>query len=475
VLHPAFYWHFFHDRFAEALAHCGPQAARRDALAHYAQYRLGQYRSAADIPAQRRWPSVLASLVSLAACGRIDDVTRRVRDIVRRRAHLGQRAVLARALAPYAPELALQLIEDRPASAALRAALLMRAGLTAEAARVLDAAMPGDRDAELTLLRSNAGPASPQRQLDHLNGFIAHFGLTPLALRDAARAPGALNLVPAVEPAAVDGPLVSVLMTAYRAETHIAAAIESLQRQSWRNLEIVVVDDASDDGTFDIVQAMARADARIRCLRLPRNAGTFVAKNVGLAHARAEFVTCHDADDFAHPERIQRQVEPLLRDERWIFTTSNWVRMQDDGIYHARPVHPLMRLNPASPLFRKSVVLRQAGAWDCVRTGADSEFHARLRLVFGTRALRRIPLPLTFGAHRPGSLMTSPATGYDANGMSPTRLAYWEAWSHWHVAALRAGTRPKLPAPDLPRSFAAPAEIDVPSDILAACLAGARP
>jgi hypothetical protein len=475
LLHPAFYWHFFNDRFAQALASCGPQAARRDAMAHYAHYRLGQYRTAAEIPAQRPWYSVLASLVSLAACGRGEEVAARVDDIVRRRAHREQRAVLARALAPYAPELALQLIEGLPASPALRAALLMRAGRHADAAQLLDRTAPSrDRHAELALLRSNADPLSPVRRLAHLNEFIGQYGLAPLALRDTGQPPNALNLVPAAAPASVDGPQVSVLMTAWRAEGHIAAALGSLQRQTWRRLEIIVVDDASDDATGDTVRAMARGDERIRYLRLPRNAGTYVAKNAGLALASAEFVTCHDADDFAHPERIQRQVEPLLQDERLVFTTSDWVRIQDDGLYHARPVHPLMRLNPASPLFRKSAVLREAGAWDCVRTGADSEFHARLRLVFGARAARRLPMPLTLGAHRPGSLMTSAATGYDERGLSPTRLAYWEAWSHWHVATLRDGARPKLPAPDAPRRFAAPAEIDVPAEILAACLGGAR-
>jgi hypothetical protein len=155
-----------------------------------------------------------------------------------------------------------------------------------------------------------------------------------------------------------------------------------------------------------------------------------------------------------------------------VFTTSNWVRIQDDGVYYARPVHPLMRINPASPLFRKSVVLNQAGAWDWVRTGADSEFLARLKLVFGRKGMRRIQKPLTFGAHRPDSLMTAAGTGYNQHGVSPIRLDYWEAWGHWHIEALHRGRPLKMPMDMLSeRLFDAPEAIRVSRSAIAQCLA----
>ena len=166
---------------------------------------------------------------------------------------------------------------------------------------------------------------------------------------------------------------------------------------------------------------------------------------MGLELARGEFVTCHDSDDWSHPLKIEQQVQPLLEDATLIATTSHWVRMTDDGMFYARPVHSLMRLNPSSPLFRREVVLKRMGAWDCVRTGADSEFLARLRLVFGKRAIKRIVKPLALGAHRVGSLMTADDTGYSETGISPQRLAYWEAWSGWHLGCLRRDELPCLP------------------------------
>ena len=242
-------------------------------------------------------------------------------------------------------------------------------------------------------------------------------------------------------------------------------AIESLLKQTYRNLEIIVVDDASGDTTPDLVQAWAQKDARVRLLRLTTNGGTYLAKSMGLQLARGEFVTCHDSDDWSHPLKIERQVRPLLTDSALVATTSHWVRMQDDGMFYARPVHPLMRFNPSSPLFRREVVLERMGAWDMVRTGADSEFHARLKLVFGKRAVKRIAQPLALGSHREGSLMTAGDTGYSDAGISPQRLAYWEAWGAWHIACLRQGGLPRLPQ-DMARLaesrlFSAPEEICV--------------
>jgi hypothetical protein len=190
-----------------------------------------------------------------------------------------------------------------------------------------------------------------------------------------------------------------------------------------------------------------------------------------LRRAAGEFITCHDSDDWSHPMRIERQVRPLLEDAKLVFTTSLWVRMQDDGIYYARPVHPLMRLNPASPMFRKDTVLQHAGGWDTVRTGADSEFMARLKLVFGHKAMHRVAQPLAFGAHRADSLMTAADTGYSTSGMSPTRLAYWESWTYFHISELRAGRKPHLPVDLLAkRRFAAPDTIAVPQRDIEKCL-----
>ncbi len=468
-----FYRYFQQDRFAEALA-LMRASAPRTGWEQWASYRLGLYGTVA----QTRWDGRhvrggVAVAVSLAACGRMEAAAALAWQLAAR-ADLGRyRVVLADALAPFAPELALGLIEAGPAPLGLRVGLLLRTGATAEAAQLIEEALAAGQTQqvpELFLLATNALGGSPGLQLERINAFLATSALAPLALLNAALPPNTANLVSAVALPSAHGPLVSVLMTAFDTVDRIAAAIAGLLAQTYRNIEVIVVDDASTDGTESVVRSMAAQDMRVKYFRLPCNVGTYVAKTVGLHHAAGEFVTCHDSDDWSHPLRIERQVKPLLINKDLVATTSQWVRMQDDGIFYARPVHPLMCVNPASPLFRRQEVLEKAGFWNLVRTGADSEFLTRLRLVFGRRAVHRIKQPLAFGAHRPNALMTATSTGYSAAGMSPVRLAYWEAWTHWHVAELRVGRRPVMPAGLLAaRPFEVPAKISVAREDIAQC------
>jgi glycosyltransferase involved in cell wall biosynthesis len=96
----------------------------------------------------------------------------------------------------------------------------------------------------------------------------------------------------------------SVIIAAYNAEASIGAAIASAQQQSERDIEILVIDDASTDSTYAEVERLAAADPRIRALSAGRNSGPGAARNFGLAHARGEWVAVLDADDRYHPERI---------------------------------------------------------------------------------------------------------------------------------------------------------------------------
>lgn len=475
-----FNWFYSRNRFAEALAWCKYHTGPRSSSELYACYRLCLYETVAN---SRRgdghWRGGFAVAVSLAACGRDGEAAELARALVAQHRLGAHQVVLADALAPFALELALELIEHVDAPLGLRAALLLRVGQDGQAAGLLNEALAAGQTRQqpaLNLLLSNAAPGPAQQQLARMNAFFAAYALTPVALRDASLPPGQMNMTSVAPHQSVRGPLVSVLMTAFQSGQRIGFAITSLLEQTYRDIEVIVVDDASGDDTGKVVQALAARDPRVVYIRLPCNVGTFVAKSIGLRHSSGEFVTCHDSDDWSHPMRIERQIRPLLENQRLVFTTSLWVRIQDDGAYYARPVHPLMRLNPASPLFRKNKVLERAGGWDAVRTGADSEFFARLKLVFGQRAMHRVAQPLTLGAHRPDSLMTATDTGYSTTGMSPTRLAYWEGWGHHHINELRAGRKPYVPVDLLAeRRFAAPDAIVVPRRNIEMCLALCEP
>lgn len=420
------------------------------------------------MPQARTSAQWVAGLAAMAACGKQEAVQAGLQASRLQRLSNTLRIQLADDLAPYMPEAAWQLLQTSGAQAhaSLRVALLLRNGWQAQAYAYLEQveARAYMQQPELHLYASMAQPdAGPAQQLQRLNAFLHSCNVPPLALQDPAMPPGPCNVVAAEPVPPVHGPLVSVLVTTFRTGQRAVRAIESILQQSYRNLEVVVVDDASGDDTPQLLAQLAKQDARVRVLVLPTNVGTYVAKSLGLQVARGEFVTCHDSDDWSHPCKIARQVQPLLDEPGLVASISYLLRMQDDGQYYAWPVHPLMRINQSSLLFRREPVLAKAGAWDCVRTGADSEFYARLRLVFGKKAVKRIRQPLSLVAHRPGSLMTDKKTGYSDKGISVERLDYVESWGRWHIECLARGKTPYLGLLATERAFAAPQGIEVPA------------
>jgi succinoglycan biosynthesis protein ExoO len=100
-------------------------------------------------------------------------------------------------------------------------------------------------------------------------------------------------------------PEVSIITATLNGASTIGKAIESAQDQTLRDIEIIVVDDGSTDGTLDLVTTMAAKDTRIKCVRLPQNLGAGGARNAALFHATGEWVAILDADDWYEPNRLE--------------------------------------------------------------------------------------------------------------------------------------------------------------------------
>lgn len=108
-------------------------------------------------------------------------------------------------------------------------------------------------------------------------------------------------------PTSAASPVVSVVMPVYNASRYIGQAVQSILDQSFREFELIVVDDGSDDGTAEVVRRLAAADPRVRVLS-QSNSGVSAAANAGIREATGEFVARMDADDVALPDRLALQV-----------------------------------------------------------------------------------------------------------------------------------------------------------------------
>ena len=103
------------------------------------------------------------------------------------------------------------------------------------------------------------------------------------------------------------------IIPAYNAERHLTQALESLQQQTVPLTEIVVVDDGSTDGTFELATQMAHGDSRIRLVRQV-NQGNTAARNTGVQHTDCELLSFLDADDLWLPDRLEHALKAFEDD-----------------------------------------------------------------------------------------------------------------------------------------------------------------
>lgn len=234
------------------------------------------------------------------------------------------------------------------------------------------------------------------------------------------------SLSPSAARAVAQRPLVSVIVPAFDAEAHLAAAIDSALAQTYSPLEIVVVNDGSTDRTGEIARGFGD---RIVCVE-QENRGLAGARNAGLRAARGELVALLDADDAWLPERLERCVTVLVdRPEVGMVTTDAYVVegtvLTDRRYYGGYQRYPwpddgaqLDEIAQRNFLF-VSVVFRrdlldQCGTFDeSLHRAEDYDLWTRF-LLHGARAAL-VPEPLALYCVRPDSLSRARGAQWDAH------------------------------------------------------------
>lgn len=195
-------------------------------------------------------------------------------------------------------------------------------------------------------------------------------------------------------------PLVSILIPCYNAEQYIGEAVESALGQTYPNVEVVVVDDGSTDGSVGVLESFGD---RIRFEAGP-NRGGCAARNRALSLSRGEYIQYLDADDVLLPGKIERQIGPLIEG------TADMVICQGYRHYDNEPpkLAPFPNRDPEEsdaldyclnqqlyslgPLHRRTMVERVGGYRESVRKWQEYDLHIRLA-AHGAR-IRLIKEPL---------------------------------------------------------------------------------
>lgn len=326
-----------------------------------------------------------------------------------------------------------------------------------------DLANPHRRPAANPLTAADLELAEAQ-WLDVLNEIHAPDGLSPVELLPATDGARPYQRLTSTAGASVDGELVTVVMSAYTPDDDLHVAVRGVLEQTWRNIELLIVDDASGPGSAALLDEVEALDDRIHVVRATRNGGTYEARNLALTIAQGRWMTFQDSDDWTHPSRVEHQVRHLL-DFPKVLGNRTWTLRAYPDLTMTYVGYLAKRLNASSLLFDRPQVTRLVGRFDATRKSGDMELPLRLRAVRpgSVRDLSH-PSPLAITQLRSGSLSRDDAipgwTRWD-------RLAYRHSYLEWHEG-IANGRLEAVPPPGgrpfpLPRRSWHPDRDDLPT------------
>lgn len=126
-------------------------------------------------------------------------------------------------------------------------------------------------------------------------------------------------------------PLVSIITPTYNSEKFISEAIQSVQKQSYLDWEMIIVDDCSKDKTVEIIQNFMEDDHRIHLIQLQKNSGAGIARNTALTDAKGRYIAFLDSDDIWKTEKLSKQIEFMqIHDLPFTFSYYDWMNEKGD-------------------------------------------------------------------------------------------------------------------------------------------------
>jgi glycosyltransferase involved in cell wall biosynthesis len=183
-------------------------------------------------------------------------------------------------------------------------------------------------------------------------------------------------------------PLISVVVPVYNGEKTIRETIESVLNQTFKDLELIIINDGSKDATLEIVSEIQ--DPRIQVFSYP-NAGLSASRNRGISQATGEYISFIDADDLWTPDKLENQLKALQSNPQAALAYS-WTNFIDEagnflrrGGYISVTSNPLATLllvnfveNGSNPLIRTHVFKEVGGFDELLRSAEDLDMWLRL-------------------------------------------------------------------------------------------------
>jgi glycosyltransferase involved in cell wall biosynthesis len=227
-------------------------------------------------------------------------------------------------------------------------------------------------------------------------------------------------------------PLISIIIPLYNTEKYIEKAIESVINQTYKNWQLIIIDDCSTDSSLDIVLDIRKrngfSNKKMVIKRIKKNMGTYVALNIGLKLAKGNYFCVLGSDDIYIPEKLQIQVDEFTQNPNCICVVGKYIRKNTHGnICHDINVSSERMENgimgECTSMYSMSLI-NKIGYYDCVRYGADTNFFWRMCKYFGNYdKIKKINKILYLAIQRPNRL-TKDST-------IPNRIIYCSNFKKW--------------------------------------------
>lgn len=187
----------------------------------------------------------------------------------------------------------------------------------------------------------------------------------------------------------VPSPLVSFIMPIYNAERYLVEAVSSVLNQTYKNIELIAVNDGSSDSSVDILKAFAEKDSRLKIIN-QKNTGIVGALNNGIKNAKGEFLARADADDVCFLQRIEKQLPLISKNPKVVLVYSGFEVIDENSEFMYREIVPtrdsdikrtMLLYNPighGTVLMRKSTVLNLGGYSNSCGPTEDYELWTRM-------------------------------------------------------------------------------------------------
>ena len=131
--------------------------------------------------------------------------------------------------------------------------------------------------------------------------------------------------------------MVSIITPAYNSERFIAETIKSVLNQTYTDWELIIVDDCSTDKTSEIVLSFQKEETRIIYIKNETNKGSAISRNIALRNAKGKWIAFLDSDDVWHPEKLERQIEFMLKNN-YNFSYTDYCEIDENSKENGKSV-----------------------------------------------------------------------------------------------------------------------------------------